>query len=295
MNSSRRRSALPRRTTLKATAVTVAAVSLLTAGAVTGSAAESTPSAQSSSLDYVALGDSYASGMGLGSPTNADCNRSSRAYPVKLASLAKARSVKNVTCLGATTRSLWNAEGSQAPQLDALSKDTDLVTVTLGGNDVGFAEVMITCALTDNCQNTYKSGGTDQLKDRINKLAPRIKSMVTDIKRHSPTAKIMVVGYPKLFPSTNESHTCSSSYPLSRAEMSYLDGVNVELNRQIAQQTRAAGGEFVDMYTPFKGHDMCQTLDKRYINPISTDSGSVHPNAAGHKVIAEQTYLDMWF
>ncbi|WP_217142971.1 SGNH/GDSL hydrolase family protein [Streptomyces sp. AC627_RSS907] len=295
MNRSRRRLALSRRTTLKAAAVTAASASLLTAGAVTGSAVESTPRAERSSLNYVALGDSYASGMGLGSPTNADCNRSSRAYPVKLKELANTTSFKNVTCSGATTRSLWNTEGSQPPQINALSKDTDLVTVTLGGNDVGFAEVMITCALTNDCQNIYKSGGTDQLKDRINKLAPRIKSMVTDIKRHSPKAKVMVVGYPKLFPSSNESHTCSSSYPLSRAEMSYLDGVNVELNRQIAQQTRAAGGEFVDMYTRFKGHDMCQTLDKRYINPVSTDSGSVHPNAAGHKVMAEDTYLNLWF
>lgn len=294
MNRSRRRPAPSRRTTLKVAAASAASVSLLAAGAVTGMAAESTPPAERSSFNYVALGDSYASGMGLGSPSNADCNRSKRGYPEQVADLARV-TVKNVTCSGATTRSLWNTEGSQPPQINALSKDTDLVTVTLGGNDVGFTEVMVTCALAENCQNYYKKDGTDQLKNRINKLAPRIKSMVTDIKRHSPKAKVLVVGYPKLFPSGNESHTCSERFAVSGAERSYLNGINVELNRQIAQQTRAAGGRFVDVYTPFKGHDMCQTLDKRYINPLSTDSGSVHPNLAGHRLMAQEAYLNAAF
>lgn len=92
-------------------------------------------------------GYSYAAGTGLSQQTDTECMRSEGSYPAWIAETYKPSVFKDITCGGATTRSMWRHEGSSAPQVNAFTRDTDLVTITLGGNDLGFADVITRCVL----------------------------------------------------------------------------------------------------------------------------------------------------
>lgn len=266
-----------------------ASTGLLTAGAGSAGATDG--------FRYVALGDSYASGSGLGSPTNVSCHRSSRNYPSWIAATYKATEFKDVSCSGATTRSLWNHQGDNPPQVNALTADTDLVTVSLGGNDLGFSDVLTKCViagLSDRegspCRDQLNSTGYDQLEVGVALLTPRISSMLVDIKRRSPNARVVVVGYPDLLPATGAG--CGSSVPLAKGDVTYLDGITRKLNAMLAAEAQKKGAVYADTYSAFVGHDMCQSADtSRWINPLlPVTSGSAHPNWVGHLVMANRVY-----
>ncbi|MGP4050859.1 SGNH/GDSL hydrolase family protein [Streptomyces sp. 2A115] len=260
----------------------------MSGGAVSAAATDS--SAQGSGFRYVALGDSYASGQGLGSPTNVACNRSSINYPSLLAGVYKAE-LKDVTCSGATTRSLWNPQDSAPPQVNALTKDTDLVTVSLGGNDFGFASVLEKCVLATLsgtvCKDALKAAGYD-FDDGLILLGWRIRDMLTDIHKRSPDARVAVVGYPNLFPATGNG--CNfSSVPLAKGDLTYLDGLTKRLNTMLRSQEEQGGAVYADTYTAFKGHDMRQPRDEAWVGPLlPLTNRSAHPSRTGHMVMADQ-------
>ncbi|MFF3248705.1 SGNH/GDSL hydrolase family protein [Streptomyces sp. NPDC002870] len=288
-----RRTTLARRTAMTA-ALAAASASLVSAGA--GSALGAGGSGQNSVSRYVALGDSYASGAGLAQRTDAACQKSSLGYPSLLAKAYKSAKFKNVTCSGATTRSLWNKQGTAAPQLNALTKDTDLITVSLGGNDLRFADVLRQCVIAgladrqgSPCRDQLNAGGADQLAQRMAKLAPRIGSMLVDIDRRSPNARVVVVGYPALFPSKGDS--CGSSVPLAKGDVTYLDSTTKKLNAMLAQQARKGGAVYVDTYTVSTGQDMCQPEGTRWTNPLlPVTEGSAHPNFLGHLFMGNRVF-----
>ncbi|WP_266849633.1 SGNH/GDSL hydrolase family protein [Streptomyces sp. NBC_00568] len=247
----------------------------------------------------MALGDSYASGAGLSGQTNATCLRSSGSYPVWLKKTYKISDAnfKNVTCSGATTRSLWNDQGPAHPQLNALSKNTDLVTVSIGGNDLGFSTVLADCVLQAQlkgstgspCRTKYNAGGQNLLEARIAKLAPRIGSMVVDIKRRSPAARVVVVGYPTLFPA--KADRCGASVPLADGDVTYLDDITRKLNSMLANQARGAGAAYADTYSGSQGTDMCQPQNTRWVNPLlPLSAGSAHPTGVGHLFMANRVF-----
>lgn len=289
-----RRTTMARRTAVTA-AMVAASASLVSAGA--GSALGAGGSGQNSVSRYVALGDSYASGAGLAQRTDAACERSSLSYPSLLAKTYKPAKFKNVTCSGATTRSLWNKQGKAAPQLNALTKDTDLITVSLGGNDLRFADVLRQCVIarladrqsSQPCRDQLNAGGVDKLAKGVVDLAPRIRSMLVDINRRSPHARIVVVGYPALFPSKGDS--CGESVPLAKGDVTYLDLTTRRLNAMLAQQARNRGAVYVDTYTVSTGQDMCQPEGTRWTNPLlPVTVGSAHPNFLGHLFMGNRVY-----
>lgn len=273
-------------------ALTAATASLLFSGADSAGAAG--VSGQGAVNHYVALGDSYAAGTGLPGQTDAKCGRSEGSYPSWIADTYKPAVFKDVTCSGATTRSLWNKEGSSAPQVDALTKDTDLVTVTLGGNDLHFSDVLTTCVLAGlstregtPCRDQLQRSGKNLDAD-FAKLSTRLPDMLTDIKRRSPKARVVVVGYPNLFPS--DGSTCGSSVPLAKGDITWLNQATNRLNLLMETAAYLKQADFVGTSSVFRGKDMCQSSGQ-WINPLLPQTpGSAHPNAFGHLVMAHTVY-----
>ncbi|MGW7130689.1 SGNH/GDSL hydrolase family protein [Streptomyces bobili] len=248
--------------------------------------------------NYVAMGDSYASGAGLRVVKDAECDRTTSSYPSIVAGTSAGESLafKDVTCSGATTRSIWNAQGSKPPQINALTPNTKLVTLTIGGNDLGFTSVLTTCALVKSSDpngspcKKYFTTGKDVLGERINTMEGRVRDVITDIRRRSPDAKIVVVGYPALFP---DNGVGCAEVPFAQQDFAFLRDTTLKLNRALAR--RAAGGgtavSYADTYKATIGYDMCQPRQRRYIESLTPGEASMaaHPNSAGQLFMAVAT------
>ena len=247
---------------------------------------------------YVALGDSYASGALIPTQVDLNCTRSNHNYGSLVASAVGSSSYGDVTCGGAVTHGLANAGagvlGFGVPaQFSALSASTALVTLTIGGNDIGFASIIVTCAedsLTNPfgspCKNQYDSGGTDQLLARINATAPNVATALQQIHALSPNARVLLVGYPDILPTSGTG--CWPSVPISWGDVPYLRSVEVNLNAMLRTQAQANGATYVDTYTPSIGHDACKPESKRWVEGLIPGSATApfHPNAKGEAGMA---------
>ncbi|MFJ6217209.1 SGNH/GDSL hydrolase family protein [Streptomyces sp. NPDC092296] len=283
------RPSVRRRTALGA-ALLGGALSLTTGlGAVQ---AEARP-AHHGATGYVALGDSYASAPAVPQQTDADCQRSSGNYPSLLAAAKHAR-LTDVSCAGATTAQLTAAQGTAPAQLDALTRGTRLVTLTIGGNDIGFSSDIATCAgLTAGdpagspCRTHFTTGGTDQLAQRIAQTGPKIAQALRGIRQRAPHARIAVVGYPDLFPEDGVGCT-SAAVPFAAGDFAYLRDTEKKLNAMLRTEARRHGAVYVDTYAPSIGHDMCQPSGRRWIETLApeTPAAPAHPNAAGEQAMA---------
>ncbi|MGP4048997.1 SGNH/GDSL hydrolase family protein [Streptomyces sp. 2A115] len=253
--------------------------------------------------NYVALGDSYASGAGLPDVKDKDCDRTKYGYAHMISTSSAVaglnRAFKDVTCSGATTREFWNSKGTTPPQANALTPNTKLVTLTMGGNDVGFAKVLEKCATEairtglkgSPCKTEFTKGGKDELGERINTMEGRIRDVLADVRRRSPDAKVIVVGYPALFPDNGVGCPSYTGVPIAEGDFAFLRDTTKKLNRALQRQA-AAGGVgmyFADTYALTAGHDMCQPSDKRWIEPLvnpAKDTQIAHPNQYGQHAMA---------
>ncbi|WP_407702780.1 SGNH/GDSL hydrolase family protein [Streptomyces xylophagus] len=278
-----------RRGLLRGAVVASCAMALSTAGATAASAATPTPR----TVNYVALGDSYASGPGIPTQVDSACARSDQNYP-SLFAAARNWQLTDVSCSGATTTALAGTQGAQQPQLDALGADTDVVTLTIGGNDIGFSSNLATCAglaakdPTGNpCRTFFTSDGTDRLAQRVDDTAPKIAAALDAIRQRAPRAKVLVVGYPDLFPDDGVGCT-SSAVPIAAGDFAYLRDTEKKLNAMLASQASANGAGYVDTYTPSTGHDMCRPAGERWIEPLvaTAPAAPAHPNALGQQAMA---------
>lgn len=245
---------------------------------------------------YVALGDSYTAspqtGPLAGPPPG--CDRSLNNYPHLLATRTGA-SLTDVSCGGATTEDLASAQavrgGSHPAQFGALRRDTELVTVGVGGNDIGYAEIVRTCLSASPvgtpCRDRYTAGGTDQLRDRIAALGPELASTYTEVRRRAPRAEIFVVGYPSVLPA--EGPGCHPTVPYTPGDVAYLRGVLIELNDEIRARAERAGVTYVDTAAPSVGHDACARPGARWIEGLLPAAPAIplHPNALGQEALAQ--------
>ena len=252
--------------------------------------------------DYVALGDSFTAGPGIlpyeGSPTG--CHRSTKNFAKVATPKIKVNQLRDISCSGATTNDLYNPQsvtgGSNQPQLNALKADTKVVTMSMGGNDIGFSGIIMTCVtanpLGESCTEKYNRGGVDELAGRIAATAPKIDRAIHDIRARSPKAKIFLVGYPAILP---ESGSCYTSVPILARDIPYLRDTHKRLNAMISQRAQTNGAYFVDTYTQSIGHDACKSSGVRWAEGLvpSNLAASFHPNANGMNAIGNMVATEI--
>lgn len=245
---------------------------------------------------YVALGDSYTSAPRTGAPAGAPpgCARSDNNYPHLVAAKLRPVSFADVSCGGATTRHLTEPQttstGVNPPQLDAVTPDTTLVTLGIGGNDVGLVGLARECLTTNQavslCAPRLTAGGRDQLADRIGATAPRIGDALTQIHERAPRAQVIVVGYPTALP---DGTGCWPFLPIGPDDVAYLRTSLTKLNTMLATEAKANQAGYADTATPSKGKDMCAKARVKWVEDAvpSSPAMELHPNAVGERGMAD--------
>ncbi len=245
----------------------MAATSLATVGLVTTPALPSYAAGES----YVALGDSYSSGTGTRSyiADGTECLRSTYAY-ASLTAAAKGYSLNFRACSGAVVADVTNS------QLSALSSSTRYVTISVGGNDAGFADVLTECALpawASDCAAAVAAARTFI----SNTLPGRLNTLYASIRTKAPNAKVVVVGYPKIFMGED----CNLATFFSPEDETALNNAVVLINSVTSTAASAKGFTFVNPVSRFTGHAVCDSTE--WINGFSDPvQESYHPNRLGH-------------
>lgn len=284
------------RTSLSTAVGALAVLASMTATVVGAVPADATSSA-SSAHDYVALGDSYSAGSGIWPPdpqANPACARSSSNYPHVIATITGA-SLTDVTCGAAQTKDFSASQyPGVAPQLDALTPSTDLVTLTIGGNDNNvFIGSIAACGSAgaatlgqgSPCKDLYGSYFDDQIDAST---APAVERALADVHARAPQARVAILGYPWILPPTVG---CFTKMSIAQGDVPYLRQIQGHLNAVIAKAAAATGTTYIDFSRVSEGHDACQPIGTRWIEPVlfGTNTVPVHPNALGETAMADQT------
>ncbi|HEX3792156.1 MAG TPA: SGNH/GDSL hydrolase family protein [Pseudonocardiaceae bacterium] len=267
--------------------VVAAAISLL--AAILVPAALAAPASAATGTYYVALGDSYTAGYGL--PTQltspaiiAGCGQSSNSYPHLIAA-HYGIALDDRACSGATTAAFTSSQGANPAQDSALGTSTRLVTISMGGNDVGGGTAGCLGA-TSSCQ-----GGSATYTAELNYLASHLSGDIAHIKSLAPNALIVYIGYLSGLPSysTWVSTHCSTNLPYYPGDITYLDNAGQQLNNVLKAAAQAEGVTFVDSLSMSMGHDPCEPESTRWvegIHPVAPATATLHPNLAGEAAYA---------
>ena len=251
---------------------------------------------------YVALGDSYAAGPLIPVPIKPwGCLKSDHNYGHLLAPKLALPAFRDVTCSGAEAEDMTQTQGvspePNPPQFGALDANTQIVTVQVGGNDIGFSGIAQDCVslspLAGNpCQVKYTNpDGSDQVAARIAAVGPSIGAVIEGIRSRSPAARIFVVNYSAIFPHTGGGELCWPSIPVSWGDIPWLRQTQERLNAMLAEQAALHGAELVDLYSASVGHDACQPPGLRWIEPLVPVAGApVHPNLVGMLAFTDIIY-----
>ncbi|MBT2415647.1 SGNH/GDSL hydrolase family protein [Streptomyces sp. ISL-12] len=233
-------------------------------GAATAQASES-----AAATGYVALGDSYSSGVGAGSYTaeSGDCKRSTLAHPQLWADANSPSSFDFTACSGARTGDVV------AGQLGPLSSATGLVTISVGGNDAGFADVMTTCVLQSDSSCLSRIATARAYVDST--LPANLNSVYSAIRGKAPNAHVVVLGYPRFY---RLGTTCLG---LSETKRKAINDASEHLNTVISQRAAAYGYTFADVRTTFTGHEICSGSSWLHSVNWLNIGESYHPTAAG--------------
>lgn len=216
---------------------------------------------------YVALGDSYSSGTGTGHYFDPACRRSARAYPQLLADGLNAEFTFEA-CSGARTADLLST------QLGALDAETDIVTVTIGGNDIGWSDAITACITPLNdCMDDIEAA---EAKAQ-NELPGLLDGVYNAIADGAPKAEIQVLGYPRLF---NGEDTCDAFGQISIAEQQRMNAGADLLSTVIEEAATAHGFTYVDVRDEFTGHEVCS--QEPWLHGFTLTDVPYHPKASGH-------------
>jgi hypothetical protein len=245
--------------------------------------------------NWAGLGDSYAAGPLIPNQqlNPLGCLRSDRNF-AHLAAAALGRSLADASCSGAKTDDMTMPQsvtpGPNPPQFDALTPTTQIVTLQIGGNDIGFTSIIQNCASATPfghpCRDRYVVNGQDELAARIAATAPKVAAVLRGIHARSPGARVFVVNYAAILPETGIG--CWPQVPIAWADVAYLRGVAKALNAMLAQQATGNGAEIVDDYSASIGRDACKSSSTRWVEPLIPGNlaAPFHPNARGEAGIA---------
>ena len=267
------------------------------AGVKSSAAAYTAPSSP-----VVALGDSYTAGALVPLDSRAKppgCLRSTKAYPALVAHALRVP-LREAACASAGIKEMTGAQrtylgtylGTNPAQLTALAPDDRLVLLTLGGDDTGFLNVLKECVKLSftrpwgsPCEAHYAPGGHDQLAAGVTAEAPKMARILAAIEARAPRARIVVVGYPAMFP---QSGGCWPAVPITNGDVAYLRGIEVKVNAMLAAAAKAAGATFVNTYAPTTGHDFCTHESVRDVEGLLPGSLALpfHPNIRGQAAMA---------
>ncbi|MFE9775461.1 SGNH/GDSL hydrolase family protein [Streptomyces sp. NPDC005931] len=241
---------------------------LAVATALTGAGAAQA-SQQATAGGYVALGDSYSSGVGAGSylSSSGDCKRSTKAYPYLWAAAHSPSSFAFTACSGARTGDVL------AGQLGPLGTTTGLVSISVGGNDAGFADVMTTCVLQSDSTCLSRIATARSYVDST--LPGKLDSVYSAIRTRAPNARVVVLGYPRFY---KLGTTCVG---LSETKRKAINDAADYLDSAIAVRARAHGFTFGDVRPTFTGHEICSGSSWLHSLNWLNVGDSYHPTAGG--------------
>jgi lysophospholipase L1-like esterase len=245
--------------------------------------------------NWAGLGDSYAAGPLIPNQqlNPLGCLRSDHNF-AHLAAATLGRSLADVSCSGAKTDDMTAPQdvtlGPNPPQFNALTTDTQVVTLQIGGNDIGFTSILQNCATANPfahpCRDRYVVDGRDTLADKIAATAPKIAAVLQGIHARSPGARVFVVNYAAILPETGSG--CWPQVPIAFTDVPYLRSVEKKLNAMLAEKAAANGAGIVDDYTASIGRDACRSASTRWVEPLVPGNAAApfHPNARGEAGIA---------
>ncbi|WP_405536148.1 SGNH/GDSL hydrolase family protein [Streptomyces sp. NBC_00075] len=263
-----------------------AQLSLAADSVTTKTARAGTSSTTAAGLDYVALGSSFAAGPSIpplqSSSGAAACSRSSNNY-ASIVARDTGANLTDVTCSGATTANILTTnQGSQPPQINAVNSGTDLVTITIGGNDVNY----LGSTVTYSCQN---SGGTNcgtvsqaAINTALGTVGQKIENVVNAVKARAPQARILLVSYSTLLPDTGG----CTGVPLTADQRTFERTVASRLAQAYIDTANRTGAPLVRFATASHGHDACAATP--WVEKYKPASGrtTYHPNEAGMRAAA---------
>ena len=248
---------------------------------------------------YVALGDSYSSGAGVypqvvGAPPT--CSRSQLNYSEDIAKAAHPAAFTDVTCSGAKTSDFFTSQATGVPpQLDAIGKDTRLITMTISGNDGNvFVSSFFGCATVDAgkptgspCKDKYGTTFTDTIREQT---YPALVKALSAVRAKAPNASVFILGYPQILPERG-SLSCYAITGISEGDVPWLVHQQRVGNDAVRHAAAVTGVRYVDTYTPSDGHDECSGVANRWMEPLAMPINAfpVHPNATGEAALARET------
>jgi len=253
-------------------------------------------SAAGASLRYVALGDSYSAASGVLPPdpfAPPQCLRSLANYPHVIARTTGA-TLTDVTCGGADTGDFSASQyPGVTPQLDAVRADTELITMTIGGNDSGvFIETVLACGTAglstlgqgSPCKDRYGSSFEETIETTT---YPALVNALGAVRARAPEATVAILGYPWIMPASGG---CFAKMPVAKGDVPYVRGIQATLNDAVRRAAAATGATYVDFNVVSEGHDACQPIGVRWVEPVllGTNPVIVHPNALGEAKMAAQ-------
>ena len=218
---------------------------------------------------YVALGDSYASGLGAGNYSGGSSKRSANAYPQLWANSHAPSAFAFAACSGARTADVLSS------QIGSVTSDTALVTMSIGGNDAGFSDVMITCNTSSD--STCVQRNNDAQNFARTTLPGRLDGVYGEIRSRAPSARVVVVGYPHMYRLGG-----SCIFGLSDTKRSAINQSADVLAQVTAGRAAAFGFEFLDGRTAFSGHEICAARPF-WLNSVNLSAidESYHPTSNG--------------
>ena len=262
--------------------------------AVVALALASPPTAAASPIEYVNLGDSFSAGNGvlpLAPGADLRCLQSEQNF-AHVVARHQGYGLTDVSCGGAATEDFYapQFEGIR-PQFDALSPSTDVVTVMIGGNDNSvFSGAIVACVravltgagTVDPCRQQNGSSFEDTI---IGSTLPSVRQALRDIHTRAPDATVLIIGYPWLIPAAS---TCEPAVPVALGDVPYLRTLQRTLNDAVRRAAADTDTTFVDMSAVSEGHDACQPVGVRWVEPLlfADQFVPMHPNALGEAAIA---------